>query len=84
MNPADIYRRYQELQRYVGWTDDDVCRVQRIADVLENSDVIVVGNAAPEFAEALARTHPDQIILDLVRVPIQRDRIPGEYRGICW
>ena len=32
------------------------------------SDVIVVGNQAPEFAEALTQCRADQIILDLVRL----------------
>jgi GDP-mannose 6-dehydrogenase len=55
-----------------------------IDEVLDRSDVIVVGNAAPEFADALARTRPDQVILDLVRVTTPRDRIAARYRGICW
>ena len=41
------------------------------------SDVIVVGNGAPEFSEALTRTRPDQIIVDLVRVKTPRVRDPG-------
>jgi GDP-mannose 6-dehydrogenase len=57
---------------------------ESIDEVLDKSDVIVVGNAAPEFADALARTRPDHVILDLVRVTTPRDRIAGRYRGICW
>jgi GDP-mannose 6-dehydrogenase len=57
---------------------------ESIDDVLNTSDVIVVGNAAPEFSDALSRTRPDQIILDLVRVKTPRNEIPGDYRGICW
>ena len=55
-----------------------------IDELLDSSDVIVVGNAAPEFSDALVRTRPDHIILDLVRVKTPRDRINGDYRGICW
>ena len=55
-----------------------------IDDVLDHSDVIVVGNGAPEFSEALKRTRPDQFIVDLVRVKASREEIPGEYQGICW
>jgi GDP-mannose 6-dehydrogenase len=55
-----------------------------IEEVLDSSDVIVVGNAAPEFSEALTRTRPDQIVLDLVRVKTPREQIKAEYRGICW
>jgi GDP-mannose 6-dehydrogenase len=55
-----------------------------IDEVLEHSDVIVVGNNAPEFGEALKRTRPDQTIVDLVRVKTDRAEIPGQYQGICW
>ena len=55
-----------------------------IDEVLCNSDVIVVGNGAPEFAEALKRTRPEQLIVDLVRLKIDRSEIPGQYQGICW
>jgi GDP-mannose 6-dehydrogenase len=55
-----------------------------IDEVLDNSDVIVVGNAAPEFSDALKRTRPDHVIVDLVRVKADRAEIPGDYQGICW
>jgi GDP-mannose 6-dehydrogenase len=57
---------------------------ENIDEVLEHSDVIVVGNAAPEFSEALKRTRPEQMIVDLVRVKTPREEIPGQYQGICW
>jgi signal transduction histidine kinase len=34
MNPDQLFRRYQELQQYVGWTDDDARRVQTVAALL--------------------------------------------------
>jgi GDP-mannose 6-dehydrogenase len=55
-----------------------------IDDVLDNSDVIVIGNASPGFSGALARTRTDQIVLDLVRLNVDRTQIAGDYRGICW
>jgi GDP-mannose 6-dehydrogenase len=55
-----------------------------IDEVIDGSDVLVVGNAAPEFSDALRRTRADQIVLDLVRVKVDRTEIPAEYRGICW
>ncbi len=57
---------------------------ESIDEVLEKSDVIVVGNGAPEFGDALTRTREDHIILDLVRVTTPREQIKGDYRGICW
>src|SRR5262245_31984446 len=35
MNSDELYRRYQELQEYVGWTDEDAARVRSLASVLE-------------------------------------------------
>jgi GDP-mannose 6-dehydrogenase len=57
---------------------------ESIDEVLEYSDVVVVGNAAPEFSEALKRTRPDHLIVDLVRVKVDQADIPGQYQGICW
>src|SRR6516164_1515588 len=36
MNPEAIYRRYQEFQAYVGWTEDDAVRVRSIAALLDS------------------------------------------------
>jgi signal transduction histidine kinase len=35
MDPDALYRRYQELQRYVGWAEEDAQRVQSVAAVLD-------------------------------------------------
>jgi GDP-mannose 6-dehydrogenase len=88
-----IYDRSVSIARLVGANKDYINKqiphlssllTESIDDVLETSDVIVVGNASPEFADALTRTRPDQIVLDLVRVKTPRDQIKAEYRGICW
>jgi GDP-mannose 6-dehydrogenase len=55
-----------------------------IDEVLEASDVVVVGNRADEFADAVKRCRPDQIVIDLVRLPIYGSSIQADYRGICW
>jgi signal transduction histidine kinase len=34
MNADELYPRYQELQRYVGWTEEDARRVQSLAGLL--------------------------------------------------
>jgi two-component system, NtrC family, sensor kinase len=36
MSPDDLFRRYQELQRYVGWTDEDARRVESVAPRLQS------------------------------------------------
>src|SRR5918993_873825 len=88
-----IYDRNVSIARLVGANKDYINKqiphlssllTESIDDLLEKSDVIVVGNGAPEFGDALTRTRPDQIILDLVRVKTPRDQIKGDYRGICW
>lgn len=55
-----------------------------IDEVLTHADVLIVGNKAPEFVDALHRTRPDQVIIDLVRVSVDSARVQGDYRGICW
>src|SRR6516225_9960860 len=35
MNLDDLFRRYQELQQYVGWTPEDAQRVQSVAKLLD-------------------------------------------------
>jgi GDP-mannose 6-dehydrogenase len=54
-----------------------------IDDVIGQSEVIIVGNQAPEFPQALTRCRSDQIIIDLVRLPILGSLL-ADYRGICW
>lgn len=35
MDPSELFRRYQELQGYVGWSGVDAQRVQSIQDRLQ-------------------------------------------------
>jgi hypothetical protein len=42
------------------------------------------GNQAPEFAEAVKDCRSDQIVIDLVRLPISGSLLTADYRGICW
>jgi len=52
--------------------------------VIEESDVLVVGLRTPAVVrELVARCREDQVIVDLVRLP-DRERLRGQYRGICW
>jgi GDP-mannose 6-dehydrogenase len=53
-------------------------------EVIARSEVIVVGNGSPEFVEALRKTRPGQIVIDLFRPVVDRDQIPAHYTGICW
>ena len=88
-----IYDKNVSLARLVGANKEYINKqiphlssllCETIDEVIDGSDVIVVGNAAPEFSDALKRTRPGQLIIDLVRVKADREQIPGRYEGICW
>jgi GDP-mannose 6-dehydrogenase len=53
-------------------------------EVIARSDVIVVGNGSTEFAEAVTRCRPDQLVIDMVRLPLDFSRVSAQYDGICW
>jgi GDP-mannose 6-dehydrogenase len=55
----------------------------RLPEVLAESELLVIGNRAEEFKDALAQVRPDQIVLDLVRIADVLPDDPG-YSGICW
>ena len=57
--------------------------VPSIDEVLAHAQTIVIGNAAPEFAEVPRRIGDGQTILDFVRVCDSRT-ILGVYEGLCW
>jgi GDP-mannose 6-dehydrogenase len=88
-----IYDRNVSLARLVGANKEYIDRqiphlssllCDTIDEAIDRSEVIVVGNQSPEFAQALKRARPDQIVIDLVRLPISGDLLQAKYRGICW
>jgi GDP-mannose 6-dehydrogenase len=55
-----------------------------VAEVVNDSEVLVIGNKAKEFRDIENQVRKDQIVLDLVRLfdkPMSGD---GSYQGICW
>ncbi|HEX8475830.1 MAG TPA: UDP-glucose/GDP-mannose dehydrogenase family protein [Pyrinomonadaceae bacterium] len=54
-----------------------------IDEVLESSDVLIIGNKADEFRQIETRLREDQTVIDLVRL---FDGRAGRamYQGICW
>src|SRR5262245_4322841 len=54
MNPEDRYRRYEELQQYAGWMDEDARRVQSLAAMVEPH----LKSLIDDFYEEIER-HPD-------------------------
>jgi GDP-mannose 6-dehydrogenase len=57
--------------------------VPTIEEVLTHAQTIVIGNAAPEFAEVPRRIGEHQTVIDFVRVSDSRS-VAGVYEGICW
>jgi len=88
-----IYDRNVSLARLVGankrYIEEQIPHLSRhlcetIDELLDRAEVIVVGNADPAFSEAVARTRPDQTVIDLVRLPLDFTRVRAQYDGICW
>jgi len=88
-----IYDKNVSLARLVGanrtYINEQIPHLSQhlcesLDDVIEKSEVIVVGNGAPEFVEGVYRCHPDQKVIDLVRLPLDFSKVTAEYDGICW
>jgi GDP-mannose 6-dehydrogenase len=88
-----IYDRNVSLARLVGankqYINEQIPHLSQhlcesIDQVIDESEVIVIGNASPEFSEAITRCRPDQIVIDLVRIPLDFSRVRAQYDGICW
>ena len=52
--------------------------------VLAESEVIIIGNKAPEFRQAFQKTRQDQVVIDLVRILKDTQQMDTRYEGICW
>ncbi|RPJ66866.1 MAG: nucleotide sugar dehydrogenase [Acidobacteria bacterium] len=88
-----IYDRNVSLARLVGanrqYIEEQIPHLSALLrptmqEVIDEAEVVVVGNAAEEFTEAMHQCRPDQIVLDLVRLPVDHSKMSAEYRGICW
>jgi len=53
-------------------------------ELLQECDVVVVGNHEVEFKHALQKVRSEQTIIDLVRIVDKPTDIEGKYYGICW
>jgi GDP-mannose 6-dehydrogenase len=88
-----IYDRNVSMARLMGankeYIEQQIPHLSRhlcdsVDDVIARSEVIVIGNGAPEFSDAVAHCRPDQTIIDLVRIPIDFGALQAHYDGICW
>jgi len=88
-----IYDRNVSLARLVGankeYIDHQIPHLSSLLcdtadEIIDACGAIVVGNAAPEFADAVSRCRPDQTVIDLVRLPLDLGALQAKYEGICW
>jgi GDP-mannose 6-dehydrogenase len=88
-----IYDRNVSLARLVGanrqYIEERIPHLSQhlcesIDEVIEASEVIVVGNASPDVPDALTRCRPDHIVIDLVRTPLDFSRVRAQYDGLSW
>jgi GDP-mannose 6-dehydrogenase len=57
---------------------------QNLDEVIEASDVLVIGTRSPLFADAIHRINGHHIIIDLVRITNPQPMKEKSYYGICW
>jgi GDP-mannose 6-dehydrogenase len=88
-----IYDRNVSLAKLTGanrrYIDEQIPHLSRylcesVDDLVERSEVIVVGNNSPEFSDAITLCRPGQIVIDLVRIPVDFDKLRAQYDGLSW
>ena len=57
--------------------------VSSLDEIIEDRELIIIGNRAEEFTRLLTECREDQIIFDLVRIGEQMNT-RARYDGICW
>jgi len=87
----NIYDRDVSLARLFGANKEYIERqIPHIAqlmrssmeEVLESSDVLVIGNKADEFVDIEKKRKESQVVIDLVRLFDKTS--DADYQGICW
>jgi GDP-mannose 6-dehydrogenase len=88
-----IYDRHVSLARLMGANKDYIEKeiphisslmCGSVEELMAQSDVIVVSNKSPEFADAVAKAGPRHAVIDLVRIVPHPPEGAGEYYGLCW
>jgi GDP-mannose 6-dehydrogenase len=88
-----VYDRNVSLARLVGanrrYIEQEIPHIAALmrasaAEVVAAADVLVVGNADPEFASVVAGLGAEKTVLDLVRVVNTPAALAAQYYGINW
>lgn len=87
-----LYDKEVSLARLVGankeYIEQEIPHISRlmaetVAEVVEHSEVIVIGNKSDEFKTVARAADGDRVVIDLVRILDENISSDG-YRGICW
>ena len=88
-----IYDRHVSLARLMGankeYIEREIPHISRLmcpsaGELLQGSDVIVVGNHDEEFTRLLTPLPAEKIVIDLVRFSKSLPQNNGQYFGTCW
>jgi len=87
-----IYDRDVSLARLVGankeYIEKEIPHISELmsdsmSKIIDEAEVIIVGNKAPEFEQIKTMVREGQTIIDLVRLFSSTD-VPAKYDGISW
>lgn len=87
-----IYDEFVNVARLVGANKDYILNhvphiakimVQGVEDILNEAEVIVIGNGSAEFKDIMSRLKPHQRVIDLVGIA-KPDKATKQYVGIGW
>lgn len=89
-----IYDKYVSTAKLIGankeYIEKEIPHIsslmcQSAIELIHGSEVIVVGNVGSDFKDAiLGHVKAGQVVIDLVRILGDSEKILGEYYGICW
>jgi GDP-mannose 6-dehydrogenase len=82
---VSLARLFGANKEYIEREIPHISQLMRAAmeEVLECSDLLIIGNKSEEFREIQSRLRSDQTVIDLVRI-FEGRRTDGAYQGICW
>ena len=82
---VSVARLFGANKEYIEREIPHISKLMRssVAEVLADSEVVIIGNKGEEFREIESKLRSDQIVLDLVRL-FNRRSDGDSYEGICW
>ena len=82
---VSLARLFGANKEYIEREIPHISRLMResVREVLDDSEVLIVGNKAEEFRQIEAGLRGDQVLIDLVRL-FDGKVTDGSYQGICW